>query len=250
MREHLAIVKRDDVAALQSALDADLTVDARFRFRTVSLDSMVSQGASLLCASAYFASVSCFRFLLARSADSTATDDCGRHVTHFTCAGGSFEILMLLMLDDVPWTLADISGNTCLHYAVAFRRRKVLFSLWVNCQIDLTTRNNRGMSALHIAAATGQADLIEFLVRNGCEVNDRDTTGQTSLHLAAAGTDLRLIHKLVECGADVTIRDNSGCLPVDRTSRCGNVYVCRFLIECTPNKSLRKDPVDGRVRRQ
>jgi hypothetical protein len=45
MRKHLAIVNRDDLAALQSALDADLAVDARFRFRAVSSDSMVSQGA-------------------------------------------------------------------------------------------------------------------------------------------------------------------------------------------------------------
>jgi ankyrin repeat protein len=43
---------------------------------------------------------------------------------------------------------------------------------------------------LHVAAATGQTDLIEFLVRKGCEVNGRDAAGQTALHLAAAAPDL------------------------------------------------------------
>jgi ankyrin repeat protein len=183
--------------------------------------------------------------LLAGSADCEAIDDRGRHVTHFACAGGLFEILMLLMLDDVPWTLADADGNTCLHYVVMFGRRKVLFWLWANSQIGLSGRNNRGTSALHIAAATGQADLIEFLVRNGCEVNARDGVGQTALHLASPGSDLLLIYKLIECGADLTIRDNSGCLPVDKAHWSGNVYVGRFLIERTPTESLRRWRVDS-----
>jgi ankyrin repeat protein len=83
-----------------------------------------------------------------------------------------------------------------------FGRCKVLFSLWVNSQIDLTIRNNRGRSVLHIAAAIGQADLIEFLVRKSCDV-----AGQTALHLAAARLDLRPISKLIQCGADVTVRN-------------------------------------------
>jgi ankyrin repeat protein len=150
---------------------------------------------------------------------------------------------MLLALYDVPWALADTDSNTCLYYAVMFGRCKVLFSLWVSGPIDVTIRKNRGRSVLHIAAAIGQANLIEFLVRKGCEVDDRDAAGQTALDVAAAALDLRPISKLIECGADATVRDNSGCLLVDRTSRCGNAYIGRFLIECTPANSLQQYPV-------
>jgi ankyrin repeat protein len=159
----------------------------------------------------------------------------------------SFEILWLLTLDDVPWTLADADGSTCLHHTLRFGRCKVLFSLWINSPIDLTIRNNRGRSVLHIAAATGQADLVEFLVVKSCEVNDRDVAGQTALHLAAAGLDLRPISKFIECRANMTVRNNNGCILVDKTSRYGNAYAGRFPIECTLTNSLQQNPVGRRT---
>jgi ankyrin repeat protein len=44
-----------------------------------------------------------------------------------------------------------------------------------------------GSTALHYAAAFGQAHMIQVLVRLGCDVNVRDEAENTPLHLAAGG---------------------------------------------------------------
>ena len=56
---------------------------------------------------------------------------------------------------------------------------------------------------------------IKPLVKAGTLINMRDHLGQTALFLAAAQDNVEIVKALLECGADTKIMDNEGNLPID-----------------------------------
>jgi ankyrin repeat protein len=56
--------------------------------------------------------------------------------------------------------------------------------------------------------------LAVLLIDNGADVNAQDFWGATALHRAAAQGNATMIKTLIKCGADVTIEDGSGKTPL------------------------------------
>jgi ankyrin repeat protein len=52
----------------------------------------------------------------------------------------------------------------------------------------LDDADNRGRTALMIAARLGYADVVDFLVRRGADRTKKDSDGKTALDLAANST--------------------------------------------------------------
>jgi hypothetical protein len=69
---------------------------------------------------------------------------------------------------------------------------------------------------LHLAAASGSAQLTEYLVSKGAGVRGCDLEGATPLHLAAASLDLPVARLLVDKGALVDAVDLEGNRPLHR----------------------------------
>lgn len=76
--------------------------------------------------------------------------------------------------------------------------------------------NGRGKglrSALHLATAIGDSDLIEALLQRGADPNARDAQGRTALHLVLrldADRALPLLRRLIHAGADPEIATSNG----------------------------------------
>ena len=68
----------------------------------------------------------------------------------------------------------------------------------------------QGRSLFHIAAASGNLEIIRLLIRSGADVNVRVRSGKTPLHAAAAKNNLEICKLLVAAGADANAKDNSG----------------------------------------
>ncbi|XP_057339625.1 ankyrin repeat domain-containing protein 6 isoform X2 [Microplitis mediator] len=68
--------------------------------------------------------------------------------------------------------------------------------------------DEHGRSALFIAAASGQLDASEILIKYGLDVNTPDNTGVTPLQKAAAEGHLEVVELLLKHGADVSRQDN------------------------------------------
>ena len=58
-----------------------------------------------------------------------------------------------------------------------------------------------GMTALRIAAATGNALMVKDLVTAGARLNDRDPQGRTALALARQGKHAEIVKILQAAGA-------------------------------------------------
>ncbi|XP_060075330.1 ankyrin repeat domain-containing protein 27-like [Ylistrum balloti] len=76
------------------------------------------------------------------------------------------------------------------------------------------TRDDRGYTALHIAALNGQAHLIDVLIKHGAVVNASDYLSYTPLHLACQKGHQNIILLLVHFNADCTQTDGEGNTPL------------------------------------
>jgi ankyrin repeat protein len=87
---------------------------------------------------------------------------------------------------------------------------------------DVNWRDSIGEIALFGAAASGQVEVVRFLLDAGAECNiSEESIGYTPLHWAASHGNLETIKVLVDAGADPTAADHQGRLPVDVAHKCG-----------------------------
>ena len=85
--------------------------------------------------------------------------------------------------------------------------------------VDVDGKNHLGRTALHAAALSGQAEVVEYLVGVGADVNALDNDGMTPLHWAVRFSSepagrLLTVKTLIERGAEVNIRESNGSLPL------------------------------------
>ncbi|XP_056152284.1 ankyrin repeat domain-containing protein 66 [Lampris incognitus] len=88
------------------------------------------------------------------------------------------------------------------------------------------------MTELHQAAATGDIDLAEELLRkNECDPNQRDIDWncKTPLHWAAAKGHVQMVRVLIENGARACMRTDSGWTAAHFAAESGRLAVLRLL---------------------
>jgi len=81
---------------------------------------------------------------------------------------------------------------------------------WLMGHRMIKNGTRQGRSLFHIAAASGNLEIIRLLIRSGADVNVRVRSGKTPLHAAAAKNNLEICKLLVAAGADANAQDNSG----------------------------------------
>ena len=109
-----------------------------------------------------------------------------------------------------------------------------------------------GDTALHIAAAAYQTQLVSNLLAAGADVHARNRRGQGALHAASCGSpgspmwnassQTATITRLVEAGADPNVLDKSGVSPLHKAIRTRCAAAVRTLLDlgadpARPNKN-------------
>eukprot|EP00123_Amoebidium_parasiticum_P019991 comp39969_c0_seq1/m.47412 comp39969_c0_seq1/g.47412 ORF comp39969_c0_seq1/g.47412 comp39969_c0_seq1/m.47412 type:complete len:257 (-) comp39969_c0_seq1:764-1534(-) len=79
---------------------------------------------------------------------------------------------------------------------------------------DPSSSDDKGRTALHLAAVAGNLRLVETLISWGADVNKRDCNGNTPLHLAAVSRRLDVMTALLKGGADARLADGRGKLAI------------------------------------
>ena len=232
MEKIIEICKADDVDSFAEFLSENLTVDYVCPRCPLIAPDILRDAPPICCLTAYFKSAQCLRYLIANDADFTLCDKRKRTIAHFAAAGGSHEIIELLMDININWNSLDVNRNTCIHYAISYHNSDLLYLLWCSQDVDLSVQNARKNTLLHLATACEDIPLIEFLCKNGCNVNSRNDRGLTPLHLAASKPNLNVVSTLIHYGADSGMTDNTGLLPYQIANYSGYQHVCGYLLSC------------------
>jgi len=83
---------------------------------------------------------------------------------------------------------------------------------------------------LQYAAAHGQANLAEMLLKLGVDVNEKGSNGNRALDIACLKGNAAFVKILVENGADVKLRNSSGTTPLHDAALSGIAAVGEILL--------------------
>ncbi|XP_070409894.1 ankyrin-2 isoform X4 [Nothobranchius furzeri] len=104
--------------------------------------------------------------------------------------------------------------------------------------VDISTCNQNGLNALHLAAKEGHTDLVEELVQRGASVDSSTKKGNTALHIASLAGQRDVVRLLVNRGADINSQSQNGFTPLYMAAQENHLEVVRYLLENEGNQSI------------
>ncbi|XP_015756351.1 PREDICTED: ankyrin repeat domain-containing protein 11-like [Acropora digitifera] len=100
-------------------------------------------------------------------------------------------------------------------------------------------RNERGETALHVAAIKGDLEDVIALIKAGAAVDVKDNAGWTPLHEACNYGNLRIVQELVWSGANVNSLGYKAITPLHDAVINDHAKVVKFLLENGADPNLR-----------
>ena len=150
-------------------------------------------------------------------------------------------IVFLLMLAGSSFALCEE-----IHEAVKNNDGAKVRDLIKNNPDLVFSKDKYGFTALHLAAANGYRDIVEFLLTTNAEVNSKDNAGSTPLHQAAAaeGQHSDIVELLLAHKADIDAADKHGLTPLHYATLADNKAAVKSLLIHGANANI-KDNKDG-----
>ncbi|XP_045072109.1 ankyrin-2-like, partial [Coregonus clupeaformis] len=103
--------------------------------------------------------------------------------------------------------------------------------------VDISTCNQNGLNALHLAAKEGHEDLVEELLERGSAVDSATKKGNTALHIASLAGQKEVARLLLKRGADINAQSQNGFTPLYMAAQENHLEVVRYLLENGGNQS-------------
>ena len=101
----------------------------------------------------------------------------------------------------------------------------LLDELGADLATPVETRTGRCTLA-SVMARTGCVDALGYLINRGAELGAKDGKGNTALHLAAAGGNPEIVALLIGHGAPVNATAFDRFTPLHTAALCGHLEVC------------------------
>lgn len=142
----------------------------------------------------------------------------------------------------------DDDGFTPLMEAArrGYRHDDESVQLLIANQADVTLKNKKGQTALHLAAERWSAGAIQMLLAKNMDVNARDGDGNTPLLLLAAGSSSgstytleETVKALLDAKADVNAQNNLGETALFRACKREMSELVQILLANKANRDLK-----------
>ncbi|XP_036968234.1 ankyrin-2b isoform X10 [Acanthopagrus latus] len=138
--------------------------------------------------------------------------------------------------NEEPATTRQSDSNTSfLRAARAGNIDKVLE--YLKGGVDISTCNQNGLNALHLAAKEGHVDLVQELLDRGAAVDSATKKGNTALHISSLAGQAEVVKLLVKRGADINAQSQNGFTPLYMAAQENHLDVVRYLLENGGNQS-------------
>lgn len=103
---------------------------------------------------------------------------------------------------------------------VKIRCNQNSINVFKNSGADINKQDKFGRSPLHVAAAVDYDRMVEFLIKNGANINIiTHGEGQMPIHFAAKNGACKSIKMLLGYGANIDSRDKKNRTPLQVTKR-------------------------------
>ncbi|KAJ8008085.1 hypothetical protein DPEC_G00101100 [Dallia pectoralis] len=130
---------------------------------------------------------------------------------------------------------ASDSNTSFLRAARAGNIDKVLE--YLKGGVDISTCNQNGLNALHLAAKEGHVELVQELLERGSAVDSATKKGNTALHIASLAGQVDVVKILVKRGAEINSQSQNGFTPLYMAAQENHIDVVRYLLENGGNQS-------------
>ncbi|XP_077462009.1 uncharacterized protein ank2a isoform X5 [Stigmatopora argus] len=104
--------------------------------------------------------------------------------------------------------------------------------------VDISTCNQNGLNALHLAAKEGHQDLVDELLERGAHVDSSTKKGNSALHIASLAGQREVVSLLVKRGANVNSQSQNGFTPLYMAAQENHLDVVKYLLENDGNQSI------------
>ncbi|XP_032438078.1 ankyrin-2b isoform X5 [Xiphophorus hellerii] len=104
--------------------------------------------------------------------------------------------------------------------------------------VDISTCNQNGLNALHLAAKEGHVDLVQELLDRGASVDSSTKKGNTALHISSLAGQAEVVKILTKRGADINSQSQNGFTPLYMAAQENHMDVVRYLLENGGNQSI------------
>ena len=158
-------------------------------------------------------------------------DDDGLNAAHLAAKGDSVEVLKLALDWGVEYDCRSHNGRTPLHYAVQFGPAGAI-RLLLSHGADPGAFDNDGQTVLHLAAEHNNMTALQlFQDVSQITLDMKNDRGGTALILAAWNGHAGILHFLLEAGADRTLKDSCGWTAIHFAIAGGHLDFLRVLLE-------------------
>lgn len=173
---------------------------------SIDINELDGQGYTLLHQSIYEENPDIINCLIELETDINKRDDAGFSPLELACMIGNLDIVKIL-IDH-------------------------------NCDLN---KNKHVYNALHIAAAMGRHEIVDFLLQIGMDVNDVDDSGYTPLHWATQEGKLDVVELLVRKKANLEAKDNNGFAPIHIAASEGHIEIMKLFINNNVDVNIKCD---------
>ncbi|CAH2252567.1 ankyrin repeat domain-containing 6 isoform X2 [Pelobates cultripes] len=134
-------------------------------------------------------------------------------------------------------------GRTPLHLAANKGHLNVV-QILLKAGCDLDIQDDGQQTALHRAAVVGNSEVLAALIQEGCALDRQDKDGNTALHEAAWHGFSQSVKLLVKAGANVLARNKAGNTPLHLACQNGHSQSCRILLLAGSRADLKNNAGD------
>ncbi|XP_018427600.1 PREDICTED: ankyrin repeat domain-containing protein 6 isoform X2 [Nanorana parkeri] len=120
-------------------------------------------------------------------------------------------------------------GRTPLHLA-AHKGHLNVVQILIKAGCELNIQDDGHQTALHRASVVGHSDILAVLIQEGCALDRQDKDGNTALHEAAWHGFSQSVKLLVKAGANVLAKNKAGNTPLHLACQNGHSQSCRVLL--------------------
>lgn len=159
------------------------------------------------------------------------------HTALYTAAGyGNIEVVKILyeqLITNKPDVLNKKYLNENLYIASQNGHAEIA-NFFLKHGAEVNSKRSFDMTSLFIASCRGNFETVAVLIKNGADVNAHNNDGTTALYVAVQINDVKLVHFLLRHGADVhQCRYPSGVrfTPIAMAASNGSTEIIKALID-------------------